>query len=175
MGFPYKENRTDQSRRIEQGGPTCPVHESCIVKIRTMNICVARKGYFLLLRKKKFWCINASVRNHWEAYVRCREVTSLVPVHGIIRDAIWDWNYLPCMKRLHRAQLHLPSLLSRKSKGVRQCYVTNRSQNIWCVMLAQWITWTVEAYNVTKSNLRRTVVSLGPFLSYFSAVHTIFM
>lgn len=127
-----------------------------------MNICVARKGYFLLLRKKKSWCINASVHNHWEAYVRCREVACLVPVHGIIRDAIWDRNYLLCMKRLHRAQLHLPSppSPSRKSKSVGQSYVTNRSRNIWYIMMAQRLTWSVEAYELLKSDLRRAVLSL---------------
>jgi hypothetical protein len=53
MKLPQKENRTDQSGRIDQGGPRVQFTNLALSKYRVGTYVLPCRVYFLLLKKKK--------------------------------------------------------------------------------------------------------------------------
>jgi hypothetical protein len=104
--FLKRKNRTDQSGRIENGGPRVQFTNPALLEYRVGTYVLPGRVYFLLLKKKKNWCITLLyVITDVHVWVVGR-LHALRPVCGIMKDAIWDRNYLLSSKRLHQVQFY---------------------------------------------------------------------
>lgn len=126
MELPLKENRTDQSGRIGQGAH---VSSSRIPHCRSTEVehmCCQGGIIFCCWKIKKMWFITLLYVITERHMLAAGRFHALLPVLGIMRDAIWERNYLLSIQRLHQVQLSpLPS------KGAKHSHIRKCSQHIW--------------------------------------------